>query len=55
MRGQFPAFESFEDLNAYLLERCRARLSDRLRGHEGTIGERLERDLAVFHKSFPAP
>ena len=38
-----PVFESFEALNAYLLECCRRRLADRLRGHEGTIGERLER------------
>jgi transposase len=50
-----PAFESFEALNAYLLNRCRARLNDRLRGHEGTIGERLERDLGAFHKPLPAP
>lgn len=50
-----PVFESFEALNAHLLERCRERLVDRLRSHEGTIGERLERDLAVFHKPLPAP
>lgn len=50
-----PAFESFDALNAHLLERCRVRLSDRLRGHKGTIGERLERDLAVFHTPLPAP
>ena len=50
-----PAFESFDALNAYLLERCRERLGDRLRGREGTIGERLKRDLAVFHKPLPAP
>ncbi|WP_304951642.1 IS21 family transposase [Sulfitobacter sp.] len=50
-----PVFESFDALNAYLLERCRERLTDRLRGHEGTIGERLERDLAVFHTPLPAP
>jgi len=30
-------------------------LADRLRGHEGTIGERLERDLAAFQKPLPAP
>ncbi|MCK5712694.1 MAG: IS21 family transposase, partial [Hyphomicrobiaceae bacterium] len=50
-----PVFESFDALNAYLLERCRERLTDRLRGHEGTIGERLEHDLAVFHTPLPAP
>jgi hypothetical protein len=28
-----PVFESFEALNAYLLECCLRRLADRLRGH----------------------
>ena len=50
-----PVFDSFDALNADLLERCRKRQADRLRGHEGTIAERLERDLAVFHKPLPAP
>ncbi|MCJ7599290.1 MAG: IS21 family transposase, partial [Methyloceanibacter sp.] len=50
-----PVFPDFEALNAHLLERCRKRLSDRLRGHEGTIGERLAHDLAVFQKPLPAP
>jgi transposase len=50
-----PVFESFEALNAYLLECCRRRLADRLRGHDDTIGERLERDLAAFQKPLPAP
>ena len=27
----------------------------RLRGHDGTIGERLEHDLAAFQKPLPAP
>jgi transposase len=49
-----PAFGSFETLNAHLLEQCRKRLADRLRGHDGTIGERLERDLAAFQKPLPA-
>ena len=40
--------ESFEALNAHLLECCRRRMTDCLRGHHGTIGERLERDLAAF-------
>ena len=31
------------------------RRGDRLRGHEETIGERLVRDLAVFHSLPPAP
>jgi transposase len=50
-----PVFESFEALNAYLLECCRARMAERLRGHVSTIGERLERDLAAFQKPLPAP
>jgi transposase len=50
-----PVFESFEALNAHLLECCRRRMADRLRGHDGTIGERLERDLAAFQTPLPAP
>jgi hypothetical protein len=50
-----PVFESFEALNAHLLECCRKRLGDRLRGHEETIGERLARDLASFTKPLPPP
>jgi len=50
-----PVFESFEALNAHLLESCLKRQTDRLRGHDGTIGDRLERDLAVFQKPLPAP
>jgi len=50
-----PVFESFEALNAHLLESCLKRQADRLRGHEGTIGDRLERDLAAFQKPLPAP
>lgn len=49
-----PVFESFEALNAYLLECCRARMAERLRGHASTIGERLERDLTAFQKPLPA-
>src|SRR4249919_2984988 len=30
-------------------------MADRLRGHEGTIGDRLERDLAAFQTPLPAP
>jgi len=50
-----PVFESFEALNAYLLECCRRRMADRLRGHNETIGERLKRDLAALQKPLPAP
>lgn len=50
-----PVFADFEALNAHLLESCRKRLSDRLRGHDGMIGERLAHDLAVFQRPLPAP
>src|SRR5712691_416780 len=50
-----PVFESFAALNAHLLECCRRRMADCLRGHDGTIGERLERDLAAFQTPLPAP
>src|ERR1700757_579874 len=38
-----------------LLEGCRRRLAERLRGHDETIGERLARDLAAFQDLPPAP
>ena len=50
-----PVFESFEALNAYLVECCRRRMADLLRGHDQTIGERLETDLAAFQTPLPAP
>src|SRR6267142_2010279 len=50
-----PAFESFEALNSYLLDCCQKRMGDRLHGHDGTIGERLEGDLAAFQTPLPAP
>ena len=50
-----PVFDSFEALNAHLLDCCRKRMGDRLRGHSETIGERLERDLAAFAKPLPPP
>jgi transposase len=43
-----PRVASWEELNERLLEQCRARRARRLRGHEETIGERWERDRAVF-------
>ena len=39
-----PQVTSFAELNARLLECCRRRWSDRLRGHDETIGQRLTRD-----------
>src|SRR5258707_12994673 len=50
-----PRAVSYAALNEQLLEGCRRRLGDRLRGHEETIGERLAGDLAVFHALPPAP
>jgi transposase len=43
-----PRAASFAALNARLIDDCRGRLGDRLRGHDQTIGERLVRDLAAF-------
>ena len=43
-----PSFESYEALNAYLEERCLGRMGDRLRGHDETIGQRMERDLEAL-------
>ena len=50
-----PVSESFEALNAHLLECCRRRMADRLRGHDETIGERLKRDLAELQTPLPVP
>ena len=50
-----PVFETFAALNDYLLECCRRRMADCLRGHDVTIGERLERDLAALRTPLPAP
>ena len=44
-----PRATSLAALNEQLLEGCRRRLGDRLRGHQETIGERLVRDLVAFH------
>jgi hypothetical protein len=50
-----PRAPSLAALNEQLLEGCRRRLGDRLRGHQEPIGERLFRDLAAFHDLPPAP
>ncbi len=43
-----PRAASFAELNAHLLECCRRRLNDRLRGHDETVGERLVRDRTAM-------
>jgi hypothetical protein len=43
-----PVVASFAELNAHLEQRCLERLDHRLRGHAGSIGARLERDLAAL-------
>ena len=43
-----PRAASFAELNAQLLECCRRRLNDRLRGHDESIGVRQLRDRASF-------
>src|ERR1700726_1684872 len=50
-----PHAASFTEFNAYLLECCRRRLNDRLRGHDDTIGERLVRDRGALLPLPPAP
>src|SRR5271157_1762905 len=50
-----PRAVSLMALNEQLLEGCRRRRGDRLRGHAETIGERLVRDLEAFHALPPAP
>ena len=50
-----PRADSFEALNTHLLEHCRRRLGDRLRGHAETIGERLGRERTAFLPLPPAP
>ena len=50
-----PRAVSYEALNAKLIEVCRHRFGDRLRGHAETIGDRLVRDLAAFQDLPPTP
>ncbi len=50
-----PSVADFDALNVRLLENCRRRMGDRLRGHEETIGERLERDRTAFLSLPSAP
>ena len=43
-----PAAASWDELNAQIRARCLERRGDRVRGAEGTIGERLVADVAAF-------
>ena len=43
-----PSFASFDELNGHLEQRCLERLERRLRGHDETIGQRMERDLEAL-------
>jgi len=43
-----PRVNSWEELNAQLREQCRQHRQHRVRGEEQVIGERFERDRAVF-------
>ena len=40
-----PSFQSFDALNAHLEQKCLGRMDAQLRGHDETIGQRMERDL----------
>ena len=50
-----PRCASWEELNAGLQEQCRKRRQERLRGHEQSIGERFEKDLAAMLPLPPTP
>jgi hypothetical protein len=43
-----PRVGSWEELNTHLLEQCGERRERRVRGQEGTIGERFERDRTAL-------
>src|SRR5271154_1848353 len=43
-----PRCASWEELNTHLLEQCRKRRQQRLRGKQETIGERFEKDRAAL-------
>lgn len=50
-----PRFASWDDFNAWLEEQCRKRQAETLRGHDETIGQRLQRDLQAMAELPPAP
>ncbi len=48
-----PSYPTWDAFNNWLEEQCRKRQNDKLRGHNQTIGERLQRDLEIM-ASLPA-
>lgn len=50
-----PRFSSFDELNAWLEERCLKRQDDTVRGHTEPIGDRLMRDLDALMALPPTP
>ena len=50
-----PRCASWQELNAQLIEQCQKRRERRLRGHEQTIGERLQKDAETLLPLPPAP
>ena len=50
-----PVFDELRSVERPSIECCRRRMADCLRGHDGTIGERLGRDFAAFQTPLPAP
>ena len=45
-----PRFRNFDDFNTHLEACCAKRWAEQLRGHDQTVGERLERDRAVLQR-----
>ena len=45
-----PRFRNFDDLNTHLEACCAKRWAEQLRGHDQTVGERLERDRAALQR-----
>ena len=50
-----PRFATWDDFNAWLEEQCRKRQAEILRGHQETIGQRLQRDLEAMAPLPSAP
>lgn len=48
-----PSFSDWESFNAHLVEQCRAQYTQRMWGHEKTVGERLEEERPHFFPLVP--